>query len=220
MESPNRQQELLRMYVERTLTGDDLAEFRHLAQTDPAFRREAEVERRISQAVQKAREEKLRQKLNRIHEEVTAEQAEPVGRVIQRFGRSLPMKWAAAVAIALLVISAVVWKITQSDETEQMAQGQQITVPQDEITTTLGLAGSDTVKTTTEIPVVLYESTADRPQYSFQADTLRLYGSFQRDSLRLIVRRPTDGPETYQLRNDGTLYDLNRQVTEPTSLTK
>lgn len=60
METTDRKQHLLNEYAEGTLTGQDLADFRHLAQTDPDFRRDAELERRISQALEQGHKEQFK----------------------------------------------------------------------------------------------------------------------------------------------------------------
>ena len=74
MEIPIRQQELLELYFDGKLTGEDLAEFKQLAQTDPNFRQEAELQQRISQAIKQAGRADLKTFFNRIHAEMLNEQ--------------------------------------------------------------------------------------------------------------------------------------------------
>lgn len=217
MEAQNRNQHLLQLYAERGLQGDDLAEFKHLAQTVLEFRREAELERRIAQAIQRGQRERLRQTFDQFHADMLAEEA-PTGRVVSLLGRSVPMRWAAAAAVVLVLgLGVLMQQLTQPGEPNLAQTGQRVTIEQQEITPAFGFAGADSVQTSTE-PFVLYTGPADRPQYSFADDTLRLYGAFRPNALTLIIRRPANGPETYQLRVKDVLYPLNRLATEPTLL--
>lgn len=226
MESLTRKQQLLRQYVEHTLRGDDLAEFKRLAQTDLEFRREAELERRISQAIQQGQRERLRQTLDRFHAEMPAEEPQS-GRVISFFGRPVPMQWAAAAAVVLVLgLGMLIQQLNKPSDTQLAQQpkdtlpkvvGQRVLIEQQETTPTYGLAGADSVQTSTT-PVVLYTSPTDRPQYSFADDTLRLYGTFQPKALTLLIHRPDNARETYQLRANGVLYTLDRLATKPTPL--
>lgn len=217
MNPQTRKQQLLRMYAERTLQGDDLTEFRHLAQTDLEFRREAELERRIRQAVQQGQRELLHDTFNQYHAEMVAQEPQPVPG-LRLFGRTVPMTWAAAASVALmLTLGLLVWQLNQPTDTDR---GQLATITQQTITPTFGFAGADSLETSTTT-VLLSPGPANKPQYRFRNDTLHLYGdAFRPDALTLIVRPAADSASMYQLRANGVVYTLDKNATEKTDLVK
>ncbi|GAB3962768.1 hypothetical protein GCM10028805_64540 [Spirosoma harenae] len=220
MNSQTRKQQLLQMYAERTLQGDDLVEFRHLAQTDLEFRREAELERRIRQAVRQGQHERLRDKFNQYHTEMLDKETIDTNEgVFQLFGRPVPMKWAAAASVvAVLTLSLLVWQLNRMPGTDLADQGKPATITQQTITPTFGLAGADSVETSSTT-VLLSPGPANQPQYRFRNDTLQLYGdAFRAEALTLIVHPSADSATMYQIRVNDTVYKLNKNATSKTDL--
>jgi hypothetical protein len=220
MDSQTRKQQLLQMYAESTLQGDDLTEFRHLAQTDLEFRREAELERRVRQAVRQEQHERLRTNFNQYHAEMLAQENIVADEGAIRFlGRPVPMRWAAAASVvAVLTLSLLVWKLTQSTGNDLADRGQPATITQQTITPTFGLAGADSVETSTTT-VLLSPGPANQPQYRFSNDTLQLYGdAFRAEALTLIVHPSADSVNMYQLQMNGILYTLSKNATSKTDL--
>ena len=215
MNTQSRKRQLLRMYAERTLQGNDLLEFRHLSQTDWEFRREAELTQQIRRAAQQGQQERLRNTFNQYHAEMLARETNWLTRML---GRPLLLqRVATASVLAVLVLSLLLWKLNQS--TDGLADiGKPVTITQQTITPVFGFAGADSVKTSTTT-VWLSHGPADRPHYRFRNDTLQLYSdAFRPTALTLIVRPTADSISMYQLRANGIVYTLNKSSTKKTEL--
>lgn len=220
MNSQTRKQQLLQMYAERTLQGDDLVEFRQLAQTDLEFRREAELERRIRQAIRQGQHERLRDQFNQYHTEILDKETIVTnGGIFQLFGRPVSMKWAAAASVAaVLTLSVLVWQLNRASSTDLTDQGKPVIITQQTITPTFGLAGADSVETSSTT-ILLSPGAANQPQYRFRNDTLQLYGdTFRAEVITLIVRPTADSATMYQIRINDTLYRINKNATSKTDL--
>lgn len=220
MNTQSRKRQLLRFYAERTLQGNDLMEFRHLAQTDLEFRREAELTRQIRLAAQLGQQERLRDTFNQYQADMLAQENTTVDTWLTRIlGGPVLVRWvAAATVVAVVALGLVVWILNRPTGNGLADQGKPATIEQQMITPVFGFAGANSVEMSTTT-VLLSPGPTDRPQYRFRNDTLQLYGdAFRPNALTLIVNPAADSVSRYQLRMNGIMYTLDKHATKKTEL--
>lgn len=163
--------EIIDLYLEGSLSEELQREVEERMQTDPLFRQEVAVQKKVIKVIQEEERSKLKEEMKVIFEEDDNQQAKVIPIQRSRFS------YAVAAAVSLLLIAAALFFVLRPTDAE--VQYLAVSLP----TGTRGELPDGVPK---KFPVQI---DADNQQYNFHyqlGDTLKLYGSFSWENLSLV----------------------------------